>query len=79
VQLAERLKIRQSDVSKIERGVRRLDVVELHGWLRALGMPIYQFATVLDERLVAMSALEEAWEPGTVMGTPIGRHRGERS
>lgn len=55
VELAERTGMRQTDVSKSERGVRRLDVVELHGWLSALGVPFVAFAARLDERLTALA------------------------
>ena len=37
--LAERLLIGQSAVSKVERGVQRLDLVELQRWLSAIGSP----------------------------------------
>ena len=33
IALATALQMQQSDVSKVELGVRRLDVVELHGWV----------------------------------------------
>lgn len=36
--LAERLRIGQYDVSKIENCVRRMDIVELRDWLKALGI-----------------------------------------
>jgi transcriptional regulator with XRE-family HTH domain len=55
VELAERTGMRQADVSKTERGVRRLDVIELHGWLTALGVPFVAFAARLDERLTALT------------------------
>ena len=37
VELARRLAWTQADVSKCETGVRRLDVIELRIWLKALG------------------------------------------
>lgn len=55
VELAERTGMRQTDISKTERGVRRLDVVELHGWLAALHVPFVAFAAELDERLLALA------------------------
>ena len=58
VQLAERTGLRQTDISKSERGVRRLDVLELHRWLTALGVPFVGFAQDLDERLTAMALLK---------------------
>ncbi|RFA30268.1 hypothetical protein CAI21_06530 [Alkalilimnicola ehrlichii] len=36
VELAERLGIQQSDVSKVEKCQRRLDIIELVDWLTAL-------------------------------------------
>lgn len=51
VALAERLQMTQSAVSKVERGERRLDAVELHTWCRALGMPFVKFAAELDAEL----------------------------
>lgn len=45
IQIAKKLKITQSQVSKIERGERRLDFIELRRWLRALGVPISDFVT----------------------------------
>ena len=36
--LAEKVRVGQYDVSKIENCVRRLDVVELRDWLKALGI-----------------------------------------
>jgi transcriptional regulator with XRE-family HTH domain len=58
VQLAERTGLRQTDISKSERGVRRLDVLELHRWLTALGVSFVSFAQELDERLTAMALLK---------------------
>ncbi|WP_457334883.1 helix-turn-helix domain-containing protein [Rhizobacter sp. P5_C2] len=58
IQLAERTGLRQSDISKSERGVRRLDVLELHGWLSALGVSFVGFAQELDERLTALALLK---------------------
>ena len=45
IQIAKKLKITQSQVSKIERGERRLDFIELRRWLRALRVPIPDFVT----------------------------------
>ena len=50
-ELAARLQTTQSSISKIERGERRLDVVELHGWCEALGYPFLTLAKQLDARL----------------------------
>lgn len=51
VQLAKRLKSTQSMVSKAEAGERRLDVIELHSWCKALGKPFSEFASALDAAL----------------------------
>jgi hypothetical protein len=37
-------------VSKIERGVRKIDVMELRRWAVAVGVPFEEFARELDER-----------------------------
>lgn len=46
--LAERMAVTQSFVSKCERGERRLDVVELRAWCRALETPFPAFVAHLD-------------------------------
>lgn len=51
IQLANRLRITQSSVSKVERGERRLDVIELHQWCVALRLPFIEFARQLDDRI----------------------------
>lgn len=47
-ELARRLGITQSAVSKCERGERRLDVVELYAWCAALRVSFVEFARTLD-------------------------------
>lgn len=42
-ELAEKLVFPQSRVSKVERGERRLDLVELQDWCRALGISLTTF------------------------------------
>jgi transcriptional regulator with XRE-family HTH domain len=60
--LAERLSIGQSSVSKVERGVQRLDLVELQRWLAAIGQPsLTQFAAAFEDRLVEVTAAERRW------------------
>ncbi len=51
IDLAERLQVTQSTVSKSERGERRLDVVELRQWCRALGVDFQDFCCKLDQKL----------------------------
>lgn len=45
VQLAQKLRVEQSLVSKVERGARRLDIVELEMWCHALGMELVEFVS----------------------------------
>lgn len=47
-ELGERLGIPQAAISKIERGERRLDIVELHEWCAALGVEFVGFAANLQ-------------------------------
>jgi transcriptional regulator with XRE-family HTH domain len=51
IQLAERLQMTQSSISKVERGERRLDVVELHAWCKAIGASFRSMMSELDKRL----------------------------
>lgn len=53
VELAARLALSQSDVSKIEQGARRLDVIELRQWLHAMGMQFPQFISDFEAKLEA--------------------------
>ncbi len=48
VQLGAKLKMDQSNVSKCERGERRLDVIELWRWTNACGVKLRQFAARLE-------------------------------
>ena len=58
-QLAWTLRVDQTVVSKTETGLRRLDVVELHAWLRALNLPLLDFVAALDEGLAAIALRNE--------------------
>ena len=49
--LANAMGEHQTYVSKVETGVRRLDVVELKRWLGALHLSLTEFAPVLDRAL----------------------------
>jgi transcriptional regulator with XRE-family HTH domain len=42
-ELATRLEVTQSRVSKVEQGERRLDLVELQEWCSALGISLVSF------------------------------------
>jgi transcriptional regulator with XRE-family HTH domain len=50
--LASRLGRSQAIVSRVESGERRLDIVELVAWLRALDTDLVTFAKQLDRRLL---------------------------
>lgn len=49
--LAIRIGAAQATVSKVERGERRLDVIELRAWLQALDVSFVDFVSELDRRL----------------------------
>lgn len=51
VELAQRLQETQSFVSKCERGERRLDVLELRAWCKALGVNFVEFTKELHKAL----------------------------
>lgn len=57
LELSQRIGMSQSDISKVERGVRRLDVLELRVWLGGLGVPLGSFAKALDAKLAAAEAV----------------------
>ena len=50
-QLAERLGVTQSFISKCERGERRIDVIELRSFCRAMGVPPASFVAELEQLL----------------------------
>jgi transcriptional regulator with XRE-family HTH domain len=56
--LAERLGRTQSAVSKVERGVQDLNVIELIEWLRALDVDFGKFMIELYARFDNVSALD---------------------
>lgn len=58
VDLAERLAMTQSAVSKCELGTRRLDVIELRQWSQALGLGLVEFTARLDGRIEADALLQ---------------------
>ncbi|MBP5988638.1 MAG: helix-turn-helix transcriptional regulator [Piscinibacter sp.] len=49
--LATRIGAAQATVSKVERGERRLDVIELRAWLQALDVSFVDFVSELDRLL----------------------------
>lgn len=49
LQLARALKTSQSFIGKCERGERRIDVLELQAFCRALGIELQAFMTELQE------------------------------
>jgi transcriptional regulator with XRE-family HTH domain len=49
--LASRLGTTQSLVSKCERGERRIDVVELRTWCKALGLSFTDFLAAFEKSL----------------------------
>ena len=49
-EVAERLGQTQSFVSKVERGERRLDIVELRAFCSALEVSLPQFVKQIDQR-----------------------------
>jgi transcriptional regulator with XRE-family HTH domain len=51
VELAKRLKETQSEISKFERGERRLDVVQLRRWCQALGVGLSDFVKSYENSL----------------------------
>lgn len=61
VELSGRIGWPQSDVSKVERGVRKIDVVELRAWLLGLGLSLEQFSAALDRRLAGRDSLRSQW------------------
>ena len=48
-ELASRLDWTQVDISKVETGTRRLDVIELKLWVEALGSDLPSFVTLLQD------------------------------
>lgn len=49
--LADRLGMTQSQVSKCERGERRLDLIELQAWCQALGIRLTTFVRTFESQL----------------------------
>jgi transcriptional regulator with XRE-family HTH domain len=51
IEVATRLRQTQSFVSKCERGERRIDIVELRAFCRAIGVPLAQFVRQFELEL----------------------------
>ena len=49
--LAAALDVKQTFISRCERGERRLDVIEVRRWCKALGIELEDFAKQIDEVL----------------------------
>ena len=75
IQLADRLDETQSQVSKLERGEVRLDVIELRTICLALGTTLTAFVARLEESLAAAAEQEgqTAGEDSDSKG-PISEH-----
>lgn len=52
-QMAKKLGVSQSFVSKWERGDRRVDLVQLRQWCHATGDTLPKFVAAFEKRLVA--------------------------
>lgn len=50
-ELAERIGRTQAFVSSVERGIRRMDLLQVHDWCRACGTDLAKLGGMLDERL----------------------------
>jgi transcriptional regulator with XRE-family HTH domain len=59
VDLAKRIHESQSQISKLERGEVRLDVIELRTILHALGTTLPAFVNKLEKRLAAAKKREQ--------------------
>ena len=59
LELAERIGMSQSDISKVERGVRRLDVLELRLWVKGLGLSFSEFIASLESDLDAAELVRQ--------------------
>lgn len=64
-ELSKRMGMSQSDISKVERGVRRLDVLELRVWLKCLGTTLPAFALELESAMDAISVRNRRLHKGT--------------
>lgn len=63
VALAQQLACPQSVISKVERGDRRLDIVEFVGWADALGLDLPLFLERYRARLASLAAISRLAPP----------------
>lgn len=72
--LAQRLGRDQATVSKVESGVRRLDVIELRAWLHALDIDFLAFMAELNENLALLQMADPRFRgrSRTKIGVPAG-------
>jgi transcriptional regulator with XRE-family HTH domain len=70
--LAVRLGRGQSMVSKIERGVRRLDVIELRAWLTALNVDFLAFMAELNSSLEGVPTVDPRFRSRRRRSPPHG-------
>ena len=74
--LADRLGRAQATVSKVERGERRLDVIELRVWLNALEVDFLTFMRTLDERLAGAPTLDARFRRRATSPNGAARSKG---
>lgn len=55
-ELAGRICMRQTDISKVEKGIRRIDAVELMHWVEALDVDLYAFFAEFKRRVKALGS-----------------------
>jgi transcriptional regulator with XRE-family HTH domain len=61
IEVADRLHCTQSVVSKVERGVKSLDVLELRRWTAAMDVDFEGFVAELERRLSSIEKLSAHW------------------
>lgn len=74
-EVAARLQCTQSDVSKVERGVKSLDVLELRRWTAAIDAEFEMFISELERRLSSIEKLPAQWSRAA---RSIGKRRARR-
>ena len=78
VELATALNVTQSFVSKCERGERRLDVVELRAWCKALGISFLAFLAQFDELVGKVDASPNAASASPAAGPQAVQDRADK-